>query len=280
MTRNLNFTWDGKPVEHLQLPRAPVSKSAHKNRIKTRVQTLSCHECELRDTCRAPVAPTFPATPTSSFAIVGEAPGQVEDRKGQVFVGKSGQVLRKLAREAGLDLDSGTWLNVNACRPPGNETPTVDQRAACRPNLTRALHAANTRYLLLCGATATNAWRAEVKVTKIRGQWFIWWDEREEGDVRRGWWVMPTVHPAAVLRRGELRDQLRSDLTAFAAVVNKLTTPMPSYRCNECGEAQARWDADGVGWCEKCWVAMVKARDRGVRRGGKRVHRDQASFKF
>lgn len=278
MTRNPNFTWDGKPVEHLQLPRAPVSKSAHKDRIKTRVQTLSCTECELRDGCRAPVAPTFPTTPTSSFAIVGEAPDAMEDRKGQVFVSKPGQVLRRFAREAGLNVDSGSWLNVNACR--SNETPTVDQRAACRPNLTRALHAANTRYLLLCGSVAVSAWRTDVKVTKIRGQWFIWWDQREEGDVARGWWIMPTLHPAAVLRRGELRDQLRSDLTAFAAVVNGLTTPMPSYTCAECGGVQARWDADGVGWCEPCWMAMVKARDKGVRRGGRRVHKDQASFKF
>jgi len=226
----------------------------------------------------------FPTSPTSSFAIIGEAPGQLEDRKGQVFVGKSGQVLRKLAREAGLDVDAGTWLNVNACRPPGNETPGVDQRAACRPNLLRGLHAANTRYLLLCGATATNAWRVGVKVTKVRGQWFIWWDEGEgvggaDAGGRRGWWVMPTLHPAAVLRRGSLRDDLRDDLRAFAAVVNG-GTPTPSLACVECGEPQARWDADGVGWCEPCWGDKMKNENRGVRRGGRRVHKDQASFKF
>lgn len=278
MTRNPNFTWDGKPVEHLQLPRAMVSKSAHKDRVKTRVQTMSCRECELREGCRAPVPPMFPSNPTSSFAIIGEAPGQLEDRKGQVFVGKSGQVLRKLAREAGLDVNAGTWLNVNACH--SNETPSVDQRAACRPNLLRGLHAANTRYLLLCGATATNAWRVGVKVTKVRGQWFIWWDEGGEDGVRRGWWVMPTLHPAAVLRRGELRNDLRDDLAKFAAVANGTTTPTPSLTCVECGEVQERWETDGVGWCEGCWREMMKARDKGVRRGGKRVHKDQATFKF
>lgn len=283
MTRSQNFTWDGKPVEYLQLPRSPVRKGARADRPLARARTLGCTGCELRDGCRAPVPPTFPATPTSPFAVIGEAPGELEDRRGQVFVGKSGQVLRRFLREAGLDDTAAAWMNVNACRPSGNATPTVDQRAACRENLLRGLSAANTRYVLLCGSVAVNAWRVGMKVTKVRGHWFIWWQEDGGGDggERRGWWVFPTLHPAAVLRQPGLRAELREDVKKFAAVVwNPKSVPVASLVCVECGGEQTRWDADGVGWCEKDWAAQVKAADRGVRRGGKRVHRDQESFKF
>lgn len=275
MTRSPAITFDGSPVEHLTFPRPPITKTAPRTRPLTRARTLACTACELRGSCRAPVAPTFPPAMTSSFAVIGEAPGQLEDRKGQVFVGKSGQVLRKLMREVGLDVDAGAWMNVNACRPPDNRTPEVDERMACRPNLLAALTAANTRYVLLCGATAVSAWQGDVKVTKARGNWFIWWTG--EGDGRRGWWVMPTLHPAAVLRHGGLKGDLREDLEKFARVVNGETRAQygVSTTCVECGEPWTRWEDDGVAWCEKCWEKKAKAARKGVRRGKVRVHRDQ-----
>lgn len=271
MARDPRVTVDGDPVEYLDMPTSPVQKrDMHVARIKARGLTLGCSACGLRDGCNRPVPPTFPTTSNRAlFAVVGEAPGQLEDRKGQVFVGRSGQLLRKLMRAEGIDVDAGAWMNVNACRPPDNRTPEADERAACRDNLLRGLRAANTRYVLLCGATAVNAWRTGVKVTKIRGRWFIWADEDETGG-RTGWWVLPTIHPAAPLRKPGLKHQLREDLAEFAGVLRGELKPWyrVNAQCVECGEGVLEhWDHDGAGWCAKCWGKKTKQMKRKQDRG-------------
>jgi len=278
MTRNQNHTWDGRPVEMLQLPRPPVRKSAHLSRQPTITTTQLCVACDLRENCRAPVPPTFPARSTSTFAVVATAPTPLDDRKGRPFVSRGGQILRKLAGEVGLDVDAGTWLNAVAC---STEAPDPHHLDSCRVNLYGALHAANTRYVLLCGAVALGVWHPGLTVTRTRGQWFIWWEEDEfGGDVTRGWWVMPTYHPAAVLKQPSLRGELKDDLATFAAVVNTQTPPTPSIQCVTCGDPQTRWDRDGVGWCESCWTKRLKNKAVSVGRGRRKVHPDQAAFKF
>lgn len=274
MTRNTNFTWDGIPVEHLTLPRAQVRKGQHKQRVGVEETTRTCTSCELRAKCKSPVPPLYPEHPISAFAVVATAPTPLDDRKGRPFVSRGGQVLRKSAIDVGVDVDAGTWLNVVACASDSPEPEHID---ACRGNLLWGLRAANTRYVLLAGAVALGAWHEGLTVTRTRGQWFIWWDEGDEG---RGWWVMPTYHPAAILKQPSLRGELREDLAKFADVVVNHRTPTPSVKCVVCGDPQTHWDTSGVGWCDGCWATRLKNRAVIVGRGRRKVHPDQAAFKF
>lgn len=275
MTRSPNVTFDELLTEYITLPRSPVTKSPP-SRPLTRATVLACRSCGLRETCRRPVAPMYPTSLSSRYAVIGEAPGAVEDRKGQVFVGRSGQVLRKLMRESGLELEDGAWMNVNACRPPDNRTPEVEEREACRPNLLSSLESANTRYVLLAGATALSAWRTGMKVSRTRGGVYVWWKTPTIG-----WWVFPTHHPAAILHKPHLKREVREDIERFARVVNG-EHPAAYYLsnlCVECTDPMTRWDEDGVAWCEKCWGRKLKQANKGKRaRGGVRIHDDQGKL--
>ena len=278
MTRTPNITWDELPVEYVTLPRSPVRKIPHP-REAVRLIVMGCHSCGLRSSCTKPVPPMYPDSLSARYAVIGEAPGAVEDRKGQVFVGRSGQILRKIIKECGLDLDAGAWMNVNACRPPENRTPEVEEREACQVNLMASLEAANTRYVLLAGATALSAWRKGMKVSRSRGSAYVWWRSSTTGT---GWWVFPTHHPAAVLHQPHLKREIREDIEHFARVVKGEVDASRylSTSCVECTDPMTRWDEDGVAWCEVCWGRKIKAANKGKRGSGSRhrIHDDQGKL--
>lgn len=259
--RDHTHTFDGEEVEYLPLPRSTPAPSV--SPAVSRIHTLSCRRCELRATCTRPVPPTIPGAAT--WAVVGEAPGVMEDRKGRGFVGKSGQILRKMLRQAGLDLDEGAFVNVVACRPPQNATPGVEHVDACRSNLVEALVAADVRYVLLAGAVATNSWYPGVKVTRVHGRWGIWWHGESTGE---GWFVMPTIHPAATFKQPHTAKTLREDIGNFSYVVRSGAPPpsLPSVPCWGCDGLGEHWTREGVTWCPKCKSDVEKVAKKRVRK--------------
>lgn len=178
-------------------------KVTAKERERVREQVISCHRCTLRTTCTAPVP--FRGRSGAEIAVVGEAPGKDEDAVGRPFVGKSGRLLDVMLREAGFE----DWFicNTNNCRPPGNRTPREDEVAACKKNLWDQLVVGGTRLVLLAGAVATRAVLGDkAKVTALAGQVF----RVEERGIE--WVVVPTFHPAAMLRVGRLKKDVRGHL--------------------------------------------------------------------
>jgi DNA polymerase len=127
----------------------------------------------------------------ASVLFVGEGPGENEDIEGLPFVGKAGKLL-DLALE-GLAYDPASYYiaNVVKCRPPSNRAPGDDEASACLPFLRRQLRLINPRIIVCLGAVAMrHIVGKEFKITKIRGGW-----------IERGrWLIMPTFHPAALLR--------------------------------------------------------------------------------
>lgn len=129
--------------------------------------------------------------------FVGEAPGAEEDRQGRPFVGPAGRLLDRLLAFAGFSRAEVYITNVVKCRPPGNRLPRPEEAAACRPYLAEQVRLIRPQIIVCLGALAAQALvDCGARITRVRGQWF------ERDGVR----LLPTFHPAAVLRdRTKLR---------------------------------------------------------------------------
>ena len=142
---------------------------------------------------------------TADLMFVGEAPGQQEDLQGEPFVGRSGQLLDKLVlEEMGLTRDRFYIANTVKCRPPGNRDPQPVEIAACGPWLETQVDLIDPKVVVTLGNFATKLLLGTTEgITKLRGRTYPY---------RRGV-VVPTFHPAAVLRGGgDLAAQMRADL--------------------------------------------------------------------
>jgi len=144
--------------------------------------------------------------------IVGEAPGRTEDEGGEPFIGRSGQLLFSLlAAHTGITREQCYVTNVVKCRPPNNRPPRLSEIEACRPWWREQRDLLSPRVILTLGNTATRAiLERRVAITNVHGQVFEC----------AGSLVVPTFHPAAVLRgRVELRDHMITDLLRVSAVL-------------------------------------------------------------
>ncbi len=143
--------------------------------------------------------------PHADLMFVGEGPGHEEDLRGEPFVGRSGRLLDRLvAEELGLTRDRFYIANVVKCRPPANRDPRPAEVAACRPFLHRQIELVDPRVVVTLGNFATRLLldRAE-GVTQLRGRTYPFGDRV----------LVPTFHPAAVLRGGgEPMAMARADL--------------------------------------------------------------------
>ena len=131
----------------------------------------------------------------ADLVFVGEGPGAEEDRQGIPFVGRAGQLLTRLIEGIGLGRDEVYICNVVKCRPPGNRDPLPPEIDACRPYLEAQLDFLEPRVVVTLGNFATKLLLdTKVGITKLRGQEHPFRDGRAV--------LIPTLHPAAVLRNG------------------------------------------------------------------------------
>ena len=149
--------------------------------------------------------------PDADLMFVGEGPGAEEDRRGLPFVGRAGELLTAMI-EKGLEIPrSQVYIcNIVKCRPPENRTPQSDEAATCKPFLDGQIAAVKPRVIVALGKPATSLLLGrEVAITRLRGQWQEY----------RGIPVMPTLHPAFVLRQytTQNRQAVWDDLRAALA---------------------------------------------------------------
>jgi uracil-DNA glycosylase len=154
--------------------------------------------------------------PNADLMFIGEAPGYYEDKQGEPFVGAAGQLLTKMLGEIGLRREDVYICNVLRCRPPGNRDPLPDEVEACRPWLEGTLANVRPKVILTLGNFATRfILDRQVSISRVRGQRF------EVG----GRVVIPTFHPAAILRGGgegsAQMAALRSDFAELKAVLDE-----------------------------------------------------------
>ena len=131
--------------------------------------------------------------PDADLMFVGEGPGEQEDRRGLPFVGRAGELLTQMI-ERGIEIPrSEVYIcNIVKCRPPRNRTPLPDEVRACRPFLDGQIDAVRPRVIVSLGKPAASLLLGrDVAITRIRGTWHEY----------RGIPLMPTLHPAFVLRQ-------------------------------------------------------------------------------
>lgn len=150
----------------------------------------SCNACNLRAGCKGVVISR--GNPSAKLMLIGEGPGAVEDEMGLPFVGPAGQLLDKVLRAMKISPEEDVYItNVVKCRPPNNRLPTQSEASACLPFLRAQIRLVAPEIIVCLGALAAQALLGpDARITRIRGRWF------ESGSAR----VMPTFHPAAVLR--------------------------------------------------------------------------------
>lgn len=175
-----------------------------------RDQALGCTRCRLAEGRTQVVFGT--GDPQADLMFVGEGPGAEEDRQGLPFVGRSGQLLdRLMGEEMGITREQAYIANVVKCRPPDNRDPKPDEIAACRPYLEEQIDLIAPRVIVTLGNFSSKLLLdTKEGITRLRGRTYPY----------RGSVLVPTFHPAAVLRGGGApMAQMRSDLVRAKQVL-------------------------------------------------------------
>jgi uracil-DNA glycosylase len=153
---------------------------------------------------------------SSRVMIIGEAPGAEEDRQGLPFVGAAGQLLDKMLASIGRDRKANAYItNALFWRPPGNRPPTAAEVLACLPFVQRHIELIDPIAILTLGNVPLRAlFQTEEGITRVRGKW------RELSIGGKRWPLLPTFHPAYLLRQPNLKSHSWHDLLAFKARID------------------------------------------------------------
>jgi DNA polymerase len=150
--------------------------------------------------------------------FVGEAPGEQEDRRGEPFVGPAGELLDKMIEAMGWTRQTVYIANTTKCRPPGNRNPQPDELAQCTPFLDAQIRAIAPRIIVTLGRPASNhVLGKDAPISSLRGRFHD----------RTGVKVMPTFHPAYLLRDPDKKKDTWSDLKQVIAELERLGIKPP-----------------------------------------------------
>ena len=143
--------------------------------------------------------------PHAEWLIIGEAPGAEEDRQGEPFVGRAGQLLNAMLAALGLRRESVYIANILKCRPPQNRDPRPEEVASCEPYLMRQIALVAPKVILAVGRIAgQNLLKTSTSIGKLRGRVF------EYGEAHCP--LIVTYHPAYLLRSPREKHKAWQDL--------------------------------------------------------------------
>ncbi len=171
----------------------------------------ACNRCKLHGLGRKQIVFGV-GNPTADLMFVGEAPGADEDEQGEPFVGRAGQLLTKIIEAIGLKREDVYIANVIKCRPPGNRNPEPDEVERCQPFLFRQIDAIKPKVIVALGKFAAQALLQTTEpITRIRG--------RESK--YRGATLIPTFHPAYLLRNPSSKREVWEDMKKVRAILER-----------------------------------------------------------
>ncbi len=206
------------PAEPTYAPaRLPITASNDDRRARLLVlsdEARACTRCGLHAGRKQAVFAR--GNPFAELMFVGEGPGADEDAQGLPFVGKSGQLLDKMIVGMGYAPDDVYICNIVKCRPPENRKPEPLEMAACTPFIAQQVALIKPKVIVALGATAVQGLLPSVTegITRMRGKWKIYQQTIP---------VMPTFHPAYLLRTPDAKRDVWNDLKA---VMERLGKPL------------------------------------------------------
>lgn len=192
-----------KRMEQWGKPVAPARESL----ASIRNEVENCKKCNLFVGRRRVVFGK--GDPKARLVFIGEAPGREEDREGEPFVGEAGKLLTKIIEAMNLTRDQVYIMNIVKCRPPNNRNPLPDEINACLPFLKRQIKAIQPEFICALGAVAAQTLLdTQTPVSKLRGRFH---------PHSSGAKVMPTFHPASLLRNPQLKRDVWEDIKKVMA---------------------------------------------------------------
>ncbi|MET0091329.1 MAG: uracil-DNA glycosylase [Candidatus Thiodiazotropha sp.] len=191
----------------------PSSRSSEKPDWQTlREQVRNCRRCGLREGCTQTV---FGVGDTQArLLVIGEAPGADEDRQGEPFVGRAGQLLNAMLLAMGFRREEVFIANIVKCRPPNNRDPRAEEALSCEPYLLRQIELIQPRAILAVGRIAAqNLLKSDLAVGKLRGRMHALGEARIP--------LVVTYHPAYLLRSPEHKGRAWQDLQMALSVLRE-----------------------------------------------------------
>lgn len=162
----------------------------------------ACERCE--ELCKTRTQTVFGVgNPQARILFVGEAPGADEDKQGEPFVGRAGQLLNDIIKACRMKREDIYICNVLRCRPPGNRLPSNEEAANCREFLDGQISIVNPDYIVCWGSTAArNLLASEAPIGRMRGKFF------QYGRAK----VLCTYHPSYLLRNPAAKKDVWEDM--------------------------------------------------------------------
>jgi uracil-DNA glycosylase family 4 len=203
-----NSTADVPALAH----HVPLARSAADALAAIKVEIgPDCSRCKLHRLGRRQVVFGV-GNPNADLMFVGEAPGADEDIQGEPFVGRAGQLLTKIIEAIGLRRDDVYIANVIKCRPPQNRNPEQDEVDTCEPFLFQQIDAIKPTVIVALGTFAARALlRTLDPISRLRGRVFDY----------RGGKLVPTFHPAYLLRNPASKRDVWEDMKTVRALLAK-----------------------------------------------------------
>ena len=171
----------------------------------------NCQKCNL---CKARQNIVFGVgNKNATIMFIGEGPGADEDRLGEPFVGRAGQLMNMAFKMVGINRENVYIANIVKCRPPQNRNPKEDEATACLDYLRNQVVLVKPKIIVLLGSVALkNILGKEYGITASRGKWIE----------KKGITYMPTWHPAALLRDENKKIDFIKDLMLVTERVNQV----------------------------------------------------------
>lgn len=168
-------------------------------------ECLRCRKCEISNHITNKVFGT--GNTKAKVILIGEAPGANEDKQGKPFVGRAGKLLNSFLQLAGLNREDVYITNIIKCRPPGNRNPNREEIENCIGFLKKEIEIINPEIIVTLGSVASRTLiKPDLLITKERGKFFKIKD----------YLIMPTFHPAAVLRDPRRKELMEKDFLKIA----------------------------------------------------------------
>ncbi|HIE64284.1 MAG: uracil-DNA glycosylase [Nitrospira sp.] len=192
----------------------PTSQTGLMTLEAIREEMGDCQRCTLCSTRTNIVFGT--GNPHASLLFVGEGPGRDEDLQGLPFVGRAGQLLTRMIAAMGFSRDEVYIANIVKCRPPENRNPKPDEIATCRPFLHQQISAIRPRVICALGTfSAQTLLSTEERISDLRGKFHDFFGIK----------VLPTFHPAYLLRNPSQKKHVWEDLQLIMAELKKKPVP-------------------------------------------------------